>query len=162
MTSSAQAIVREWTPRLWYVSTREWLGRFPFWILQLGLRVGVGLVFFNAGLLKYGSFDSTIALFRDVYKVPLLPPAAAAGAATFFELACPILLFAGLATRFATLPLLGELVVIELFVFPVTALSDNLFWGTVLIFILTRGPGVFSLDYLIERYFTKHPYGMRT
>jgi putative oxidoreductase len=145
-----------WAPRVWYVCAREWLGRFPMWILQLGLRVGVGMVFFKAGLLKYESFDSTIALFHDIYKVPLLPPATAAAMATAFELICPVLLFAGLATRLATLPLLGELVVIELFVFPVTAWSDNVFWGTVLLFILTRGPGIASLDYLVERFMKRH------
>lgn len=142
--------------RVWYVSARESLGRFPMWILQLGMRVGVGMVFFKAGLLKYGSFDSTIALFRDIYRVPLLPPATAAAMATAFELICPLLLFAGLSTRLATLPLLGELVVIELFVFPVTAWSDNVFWGAVLLFILTRGPGIASLDYLIERFMNRH------
>src|SRR5262249_53878796 len=31
-------------------STREWLGRFPVSILQLGMRIGVGMVFFNAGV----------------------------------------------------------------------------------------------------------------
>lgn len=149
-------------PRMWYVTARDWLARFPMWILQLGMRVGVGMVFFKAGLLKYGSFDSTVQLFQDIYKVPLLPPAVAAGIATAFELLCPILLFAGLATRLATLPLLAELVVIEIFVFPVTAWADNVFWGTVLIFILTRGPGIISVDYLIDRYLTQRQEGLQT
>jgi putative oxidoreductase len=155
MTTAERTAASTWAPRVWYVSAREWLGRFPMWILQLGMRIGVGMVFFKAGLLKYSSFDSTVQLFRDIYKVPLLSPATAATITTFSELAFPVLLFAGLATRLATLPLLGEIAVIEIFVFPVTAWSDNLFWGTVLIFILTRGPGVVSLDYLIERYFAK-------
>jgi putative oxidoreductase len=161
MTTAIHRMASTWAPRAWYVFAREWLGRFPMWILQLGMRVGVGMVFFKAGLLKYASFDSTVQLFQDIYKVPLLPPAAAAAMTTSFELVCPVLLFAGLATRLAALPLLAEVVVIEIFVFPVTAWSDNVFWGTVLIFILTRGAGVASLDYLIERYFAKRHNGLR-
>src|SRR5215470_19618994 len=87
-------------------STREWLGRFPLSILQVGMRVGVGMVFFNAGLLKYNSFEFAVKLFEDEYKVPVLPPEVAARLAMFNELTWPIFLFLGLATRFATLPLL--------------------------------------------------------
>lgn len=154
MTSAHQTVVEQWTPRLWYVSAREWLGRFPFWILQLGLRVGVGLVFFNAGLLKFKSFEFAVKLFQDEYKVPLLDPATAALITTFVELVFPILLFLGLASRLATLPLLAEITVIQIFVYK-QAWTDHVFWGSALLLILTRGPGVFSLDYLIERYFVK-------
>jgi putative oxidoreductase len=142
------------TLRSRYVSVREWLGRFPMSILQLGLRVGVGLVFFNAGILKFKSFEFALKLFQDEYKVPLLDPAVAARMATFNELTFPILLFLGLATRFATLPILGQILVIQIFVYP-QAWNDHLLWGSVLLFVLTRGPGAFSLDYLIERYLAK-------
>ena len=63
-----------WAPRRYFVTTREWLGGFPLSILQLMMRVGVGSVFFKAGLLKYGSWEFTIKLFQDEYKVPVLPP----------------------------------------------------------------------------------------
>jgi putative oxidoreductase len=59
------------------------------------------------------------------------------------------LLFLGLATRLATLPLLGMITVIQLFVYP-NAWTDHLLWGSVLVFLLTRGPGPISADYLIE------------
>jgi putative oxidoreductase len=140
---------------LWYVAARDWLGRFPLWILQLGMRVGVGLVFFNAGVLKFKSFEFAVKLFQDEYKVPLLDPATAARIATFVELVFPVLLFIGLASRLATLPLLGEISVIQIFVYR-QAWTDHMFWGSVLLFILTRGPGTFSLDHLIERHFGKH------
>ena len=140
--------------RLWFVTARDWLGRLPLSILQLGLRVGVGLVFFKAGLLKYSSFEFAVKLFEDEYKVPFLDPTLAARMATFNELTFPVLLFLGLGSRLATLPLLGQILVIQLFVYP-QAWNDHLLWGSVLLFILTRGPGVFSLDYLIERHFSK-------
>ena len=110
-------------------------------ILQLGLRVGVGLVFFKAGILKYQSFEFAVKLFQDEYKVPLLDPAVAARMATFNELTFPVLLFLGLASRCATLPLLGQLLVME-YVYP-NAWNDHVFWGSALVFILTRGPGRF-------------------
>jgi len=129
---------------------RERLERFPLSILQLAMRIGVGAVFFRSGLLKLDSWEFTIQLFRDEYNVPLLDPILAAQAATIVELGVPPLLFAGLATRFATLPLLGMIVVIQVFVYP-NAWSDHLMWAAALLLVLTRGPGVFSLDHLIAR-----------
>src|SRR5712671_754543 len=113
------------TLRARYVSVRERLGRFPMSILQLGLRVGVALVFFKAGILKYQSFEFAVKLFQDEYKVPLLDPAVAARMAMFNELTFSTLLFLGLGTRFATLPLLGMIMVIQLFVYP-NAWPDHL------------------------------------
>ena len=135
-------------------SIREWLGGFPLSILQLGMRIGVGMVFFNAGLLKYKSFEFAVKLFEDEYKVPVLAPAVAARIAMINELTTSSLLFLGLATRFATLPLLGMISVIQIFVYP-SAWPDHVLWGSILVFLLTRGPGAFSVDYLIQRYFTK-------
>ena len=135
-------------------SIREWLGRFPLSILQLGMRIGVGMVFFNAGLLKYKSFEFAVKLFEDEYKVPILAPAVAARMAMINELTTSTLLFLGLATRLVTLPLLGMISVIEIFVYP-GAWPDHVLWGSILIFLLTRGPGPFSIDYLIERWYSK-------
>jgi len=135
-------------------ATREWLGRFPISILQLGMRIGVGMVFFNAGVLKYKSFEFAVKLFEDEYKVPILAPAVAARIAMINELTTSILLFVGLATRLVTLPLLGMISVIQIFVYP-NAWPDHVLWGSVLVFLLTRGPGPFSIDYLIERYWIR-------
>ena len=136
------------------MTIRKWLERFPLSILQLGMRIGVGMVFFNAGLLKYKSFEFAVKLFEDEYKVPVLAPAVAARIAMLNELTTSTLLFLGLATRVATLPLLGMISVIEVFVYP-NAWPDHVLWGSVLIFLLTRGPGRLSMDYLIERHLLK-------
>jgi len=154
MTTPEEAIPRSLNLTGWITSTREWLGRFPLSILQLGMRIGVGMVFFNAGLLKYRSFEFAIKLFEDEYKVPVLAPAVAARIAMINELTTSTLLFLGLVTRLATLPLLGMMSVIQIFVYP-SAWPDHVLWGSTLIFILTRGPGPFSIDYLIERYLLK-------
>src|SRR6266403_2921030 len=134
----------------WVDATRAWLARVPLSILLLAGRIGVGATFFKAGLLKYNSWEFTVRLFQEEYRVPLLDPAAAARIAMLQELTIPILLFLGLATRIATLPLLGMIAVIQMFVYP-NAYNEHLVWGSILVLLLTRGPGVFSLDYLFER-----------
>lgn len=80
------------------------------------MRIAVGAAFFRSGLLKVNSWEFAVQLFRDEYKVPLLDPLLAAQLATVVELAVPSFLFAGLATRLATLPLLGMIAVIQIFV----------------------------------------------
>jgi putative oxidoreductase len=134
----------------WVDATRARLAWFPLSILLLAGRIGVGATFFRAGLLKYNSFEFAVKLFQEEYRVPLLDPAVAARMAMVQELSIPILLFLGLATRIATIPLLGTIAVIQIFVYP-NAYNDHLVWGSILVLVLTRGPGVFSLDYLIER-----------
>ena len=126
------------------------LERFPLSILQLAMRISVGAVFFRSGLLKIDSWEFAVRLFRDEYQVPLLDPGIAAQITTAVELGVPPLLFVGLATRLATLPLLGMIAVIQLFVYP-NAWSDHLLWASALALVLTRGPGVFSLDHWIAR-----------
>jgi putative oxidoreductase len=44
--------------------------------------------------------------------------------------------------------------VIQLFVYP-NAYNEHLVWASILVLLLTRGPGVVSVDYLIER-MTRH------
>jgi putative oxidoreductase len=133
------------------VIVRQWLGRLPFSLIQLAMRIGIGSVFFKAGLLKYHSWEFAVKLFEDEYKVPILSPVVAARLTMFNELTWPVFLFLGLATRFATLPLLGSIAVIQIFVYP-QAWTENLLWASGLILLLTRGAGALSVDHLIERY----------
>src|SRR5215467_7754739 len=154
MTSFDSAVPSTVRISQWFTSIRQRLGRFPLSILQLGMRIGVGMVFFKSGLLKYQSFEFAVKLFEDEYKLPFLAPAFAARIAMINELTTSLLLFLGLATRLTTLPLLGMISVIQIFVYP-TAWPDHLLWGSILIFLLTRGPGPISIDCLIDQYFIK-------
>ena len=140
----------------WVDAMRRWLARFPLSILLLAGRIGVGATFFKAGLLKYNSFEFAVKLFQEEYRVPLLDAAVAARIAMVQELTIPFLLFLGLATRIATIPLLAMIAVIQTFVYP-NAYNDHLVWGSILVLVLTRGPGVFSLDYLILRAVRRNP-----
>ena len=121
------------------------LGRFPLPLLQLMFRLAMASVFLKAGLIKIGSWETTVQLFADEYKVPLLSPDHAATMAATFELGCSTLLILGLGTRLATLPLLGMIVVIQTFVYP-NAYAEHLTWASILLFLLTRGGGPWSLD----------------
>ena len=61
------------------------------------------------------------------------------------EIGCSTLLILGLGTRLATLPLLGMIAVIQTFVYPL-AYAEHLTWASLLLFLLTRGAGPWSLD----------------
>lgn len=147
MTDHALAVPpAAWTERL--ARLPALLERFPLAVLQLLARFSIAAVFWDSGLTKIASWQTTIVLFRDEYRVPVLPPEIAATLAASVELTCPILLVLGLASRLATLPMLGMTLVIEAFVYPQDWI-EHLGWATFLLFILTRGPGPIALDRFI-------------
>jgi putative oxidoreductase len=117
-------------------------------ILILLMRIWVAKIFWLAGLLKISNWESTISLFEDEYKVPVMPPELAAYFATAFELICPILLVIGLASRIATLPLLAMIAVIQ---FTYSDMLEHYYCSFLLSLILFYGPGTLSLDHLIKR-----------
>ncbi len=117
-------------------------------IILLLMRLWIARVFFLAGLVKIADFDNTVALFRDEYMTPFISPTLAAFSATSFELACPIFIALGLASRLAVLPLLVMTLVIQL------TYDQNIqhaYWGMLLLNILAFGSGKFSLDYLLGK-----------
>lgn len=158
MTAAIQGTSMDSGLRARFVLARTLLAGFPLSIIQLAMRIAVGAVFFNSGLLKINSWEFAIKLFQEEYKVPLLDPELAARLATFNELTFPVFLFLGLATRLATLPLLGIVTVIQTFIYP-QAWTEHLLWASILLFLLTRGPGSLSLDHLIERHFSNKEPG---
>ncbi len=121
---------------------------------QLAARLYVGQVFFLSGLTKVRDWETTLALFNDEYRVPLLPPEAAAWAGTAGELALPVLLVLGLGGRFAALGLsvLNIVAVLSLTDIAPAALQQHEFWGSLLLALLLWGPGRWSLDaWLVRR-----------
>jgi putative oxidoreductase len=129
------------------------LARIPDAPIQLFARLAIAPGFWLSGRTKVDGWtikNTTFFLFRHEYQVPLLPPELAAYLATAAEHALPILLVIGLATRFAALGLLGMTFVIQVFVYP-EAWSLHALWAAVLLVIVARGPGAWSLDHLIGR-----------
>jgi putative oxidoreductase len=114
----------------------------------LGARLYVAKVFFLSGLTKIRDWDTTLALFADEYKVPLLPPAVAAVLGTAGELVLPVLLLLGLGGRFAALGLsvVNVVAVLSLADIPEPALQLHLFWGSLLAGLALWGPGPWALE----------------
>src|SRR5262245_15823985 len=148
MLSSVAAAGPDTGLRTRLAAITAWLGRFPLTVHQLLFRMAIAGVFLKAGLNKVASWETTVALFRDEYRVPVLPPDVAAVMASSIEIGCSLLLLFGLASRLATLPLLGMILTIQLFVYP-DAWPEHLVWGSILLFLLTRGAGSISLDRLL-------------
>lgn len=126
------------------------LDRIPFAVLALILRLAVAEIFWSSAMTKLPSWKTTVALFRDEYQVPLLPPEVAAYMATAIELSTSMLLVLGLLVRPAAAVLLGMTAVIEIFVYPL-AWPTHLQWAAMLLVLLARGGGALSIDGLVRR-----------
>lgn len=126
--------------------------RIPLSLVQLAARVAVAYVFWNSAQSKLASWPVTLQLFAMEYQVPLLPPSIAAPLATATELCGAVLIFLGLFTRLGALALLGIVAVIQIFVYP-GHWGEHLMWASLLLLLLARGPGMISLDRLVERAF---------
>jgi len=140
---------------IWLQAAVRSADKFPSWLLGLIIRVGIADVFWRSGQTKVSGWhvtQSTVQLFRDEYKLPLLPPEIAANLASIQEHLFSVLLVIGLASRLSALGLLAMTAVIEIFVYPENW-PDHLLWAGALLYVLARGPGDFSLDALIRRKF---------
>ncbi|RXR29753.1 DoxX family protein [Sphingobium fluviale] len=126
----------------------------PESLLLLIARLGAAAIFFLSGRAKVEGWftitDGTFDLFATEYALPLIPPHIAAYAATISEHLFSILLVLGLCTRGAALGLLGMTLVIQIFVYP-DAWPTHLSWTGLLLPLLAKGAGAWSLDRLLSR-----------
>jgi putative oxidoreductase len=124
----------------------------PDSLVALMARIAAGGVFWRSGQTKIEGFhvkDSTFFLFREEYMVPLLPPDIAAYMATAAENVLSMLLIVGLVSRLSAAGLLVMTAVIQS-VYP-SGWTEHVLWATALLVVITRGPGVVSLDHLLFR-----------
>lgn len=147
------------------------LSRIPdAWIAVLA-RFSIAAIFWKSGQTKVQGFsmdiiagevelgwprlsDSVVDLFRDEYRLPLLPPELGAVMAAGAEHLFPALILIGLATRFSALALLGMTMVIQVLVYP-DAYPTHGVWAAALLFLIARGPGPLAVDHLIARRFSR-------
>jgi putative oxidoreductase len=127
---------------------RTALRQFPLSLIEFGMRLAVGATFFKSGMNKVQSFDTAIELFRDEYRLPLLPPDIAAYMGTCVELSAPVLLVLGLFARLGAVALLFMTLVIEFLVYPANW-PEHLMWASILGYVLARGPGALSIDRIV-------------
>jgi putative oxidoreductase len=137
---------RHFMPRLDNLRTKA--RRFPLSLLEFGMRLAVGATFFRSGMTKFQSFDTAISLFRDEYRLPLLPPDIAAYMGTTVELTAPVLLVLGIFSRLGAAALLVMTLTIQFLVYPENW-PEHLMWASILAYVLSRGPGKLSIDRLI-------------
>ncbi len=117
-------------------------------VALLAARLYVGAAFFRSGLTKIADWETTLALFQDEYKVPLLPTHLAAVMGTGGELVLPVLLVLGLFGRFGALGLsvVNVIAVLSLEEIAPAALAQHQLWGCLLAAVVLWGPGKLSLD----------------
>ena len=94
--------------------------------------------------------ESALVLFREEYRLPLLPPELAALMAATAEHVFPVLLVLGLATRFSAMALLAMTAVIQCFVYP-DAYATHGTWAALFLCLIATGPGLVSVDHLIAK-----------
>lgn len=145
------------------------LSRIPDGWIALLARFSIAAIFWKSGQTKVQGFaldivggqfdlgwprlsDSVVDLFREEYRLPLLPPELGALMAASAEHIFPVLILIGLATRFSSAALLAMTTVIQVFVYP-DAYPTHGVWAVVLLFLIARGPGAIALDQLIETRF---------
>jgi putative oxidoreductase len=110
-------------------------------VLALAIRFYIAYVFLRSGLTKIEDWNLTVALLENEYRVPFLPPPAAA------------LLVVGLGTRVAALALF-VLNIVALISYPDLSdagLEDHLLWGALMLVLAVSGPERFSLDRALSR-----------
>jgi putative oxidoreductase len=122
-------------------------------LAALAARVYVAQVFFLSGLTKLRDWGTTVALFTDEYKVPLLSPTVAAVLGTAGELVLPVLLVVGLAGRFSAIGLfvVNAVAVIALTEIAPAALQQHILWGALLAALAIYGLGPWSVDRWLKR-----------
>jgi len=127
-------------------------------VFALGARLYVSWQFLKSGYLKVTSWDSTLYLFENEYHTPVLSPHAAAVAGAFGELFFPMLLVLGLMGRLSAVGLFAVNAMAVISYSDVllaegseAALGQHILWGTLLVFLIVYGPGIFSLDRVFKR-----------
>lgn len=146
-----------------------WMAAIPHEVIALLARFSIAAVFWKSGQtkvegLKIDLIDGTfqlgwpslapfqVDLFRDEFKLPVIPPEIAAPLTALAEHVFPALILIGLATRFSALALLVMTAVIQILVYP-SAYPTHGVWAVVLLYLIARGPGVISVDHGIARRF---------
>lgn len=132
-----------------FITTMNFLTPFG----DLIVRIWIANIFFQAGLVKLQSWDTTLSLFAYEYQVPLLSAYWAAVLGTATELVLPILLVLGLGGRCVILVFfIYNLIAVISYPFLWTpegylGLQQHINWGLLLMMLMLHGAGKLSLDH---------------
>lgn len=133
----------------------QWVGKLQIGFVPLLLlfcRLWVAWVFFNSGLTKIASWDSTLYLFEYEYQVPLLPWTLAAYMGTAAELILPVFVAIGLITR-PMAAILFAFNIIAVVSYPLLwekGFYDHQLWGLMILIVVVWGAGPVSIDKILR------------
>jgi putative oxidoreductase len=148
-------------------------GVIPYALVALGLRLVIARVFFLSGQTKIEGpripinlnlrgldelsivlpaeiKPSTFQMFETEYASLPLPPTVATYLFTYAELVLPVCLVIGFATRFSALGLLVMTALMQIYVVPGMWWAAHVYWVSILMVLLSVGPGAISIDALIR------------
>ncbi|GGA39206.1 hypothetical protein GCM10011499_05820 [Pelagibacterium lentulum] len=144
-----------------YRRAEDFIGLVPMSLALLVLRIALAVPFFRSGLTKWDGFLSLSAghlylfrqefrlhLFGNAYRFPF--PDLMAWTAAIGEIVLPILLVAGLFTRFSALGLLVMTAIIQLTI-PHGWANFHLPWAAMALMLMHAGGGRIAVDALIAR-----------
>jgi putative oxidoreductase len=142
----------------------------PYALVALALRLVMARVFFLDGQTRidgphfaysFHGFDVSVILpmqvktetlftFMTQYAALPVPGAIAAYLVGYAEFVLPLMLVLGFGTRIAALGLLIMTAMIQLFVMPQALWTTHIYWASLLLVLLSLGPGKISLDHAIR------------
>lgn len=120
-------------------------------------RVALAAQFWRSGRTKVeeGSWleisEVQYLIFENEFSGLPLSPDIAVPMTVYAEFLLPILLFVGLASRFAAAGLLVMTLVIQFFVFPDAWWAVHVMWTALAAIVIARGGGIFSIDQLMGK-----------
>lgn len=146
-----------------YLPISRWVGVLLLAAAELTNRVWVALVFWRSGMNKVTANEFTLDyLFSTQHPVPPLSPELAANLAMFGETVFPVLVILGLFGRWSA----GALFLVNLVAYygvvngialdasnwpnASLALHHHYLYGVMLLFAAYRGPGLFSVDGIVQ------------
>lgn len=139
----------------WHRATEQWVSP----LALLALRIALAIPFFRSGLTKWEApfvlSSGARYLFTEEFKLhffwgtmPYPAPLLMAFLAGAAEIALPVLLILGLATRLSALGILAMTIIIQLTI-PDGLINFHLPWAAMALALLAYGGGLVSADRLI-------------
>src|SRR5262245_14267298 len=147
----------------------------PYALVALGLRFIIARVFFLQGqplidgptvpfawlgrgfeftvILPAEIKEATFQMFQAApYAALPMSPTVAAYVFAYGLFVLPICIFFGFATRLAALALLAITVLLSIYVMPDGLWVSHVYWGAILMVLMSVGPGAIALDSVIRYY----------
>jgi putative oxidoreductase len=142
----------------------------PYALVALVLRLVLARAFFLAGqdkidgpvvplVLKHADLsfmlpaqikDAAMRVFETHFAGMAVPPAVITSLFTYAEFILPIVLVLGFATRYAAAILFAITVLTQIYIDPAAFWTLHVYWLSLLLVLLTCGPGDVSIDRLIR------------